>query len=116
MATETDLALAVMQELAVIPNGSLPTAQDYADIKLRYERRLVMLQDEDFADWDANNIPDAAMPGLTRLMAYEVAPLFSVPRAQLMESGMSWEEKGMMMLRRYMRKKPTYEAVMADYF
>lgn len=117
MATETDLAKAVMLELSVLPAGTDPSAEEGQDITTRYVQRLEMLLDEDYADWSANSIPTAAMPGLVRVIAYECGPMFGVARTSMHDSdGRSWEENGLMMLRRYMRKKPTYETVKADYF
>lgn len=123
MATETDLATQVMQELLLIDANETPSAEDAAVIIARYHQRLLMLTDEDYSDWMAGSstaddvIPDAAMPGLIRVMAFEVAPMFGKGRERLIEAnGDTWEMRGLAMLRRVMRKKPSYEPVRADYF
>lgn len=117
MATETDLVTQVMQELGINGATDTPSAEDTDLIKTRYEQRLISLVDDNYADWDADSIPDQAMPGLVRVIAYEVGPSFGAERSTLMEGpGESWEDRGLAMLRRYMRKKASYEATPADYF
>lgn len=123
MATENDLAKQVMQELGVLAAGTDPSAEDGTDVLTRYHQRLLMLTDEDCADWMAGSaptddvIPDAAMPGLIQCIAYECAAMFEVPKTRLVdEKGMSWKDQGEAALRRYMRKKPSYERVVAEYF
>lgn len=123
MASENDLATQVMRELGLLPSGETPTAEEGADVIARYQQRLLMLTDEDYADWTAGTtttddvIPDAAMPGLVQCIAYEVAPMFGVERRTLVdEKGMSWKAQGEVALRRFMRKKPSYERVVTEYF
>lgn len=123
MATEIELTAQVMQELGVLPSGETPTAEEGADIVTRYHQRLLMLADEDYADWtagattSADVIPDAAMPGLVQCIAYDVAPMFGVEKKTLVDDqGMSWKTQGEAALRRYMRKKPSYERVYTEYF
>lgn len=117
MATSTDLGTQVLQELGIIGAVDTVSAEDAALISTRYQQRLVGLVDDNYADWDADSIPDQAMPGLVRVIAYEVGPAFGAERATLMEkSGETWEDRGLAMLRRYMRKKASYEATPADYF
>lgn len=123
MATENDLAKQVMLELGVLAAGTNPSAEDATDILTRYHQRLLMLADEDYADWMAADapsddvIPDAAMPGLIQCIAYECAAMFDVSKSRLVdEKGMSWKAQGESALRRYMRKKPSYEPVVTEYF
>lgn len=117
MATINDLAKQVMIELGRLSSGEDPSAEELADIRTRYEQRLVMLADDNYADWDASDIPAVAMPGLVRVIAYEVAPMFGVARQTLVEAnGDTWEDRGLAMLRRYMRQKPSYEPTPMDYF
>jgi hypothetical protein len=123
MASESELARQVMQELGDLAAGTDPSAEDGTDILARYQQLLVMLVDEDYADWPAGTstsedvIPAAAMPGLVQIVAYECAPMFGHSKAALVDNmGRSWKELGQIALRRYMRKKPTYERVMAEYF
>lgn len=123
MATENDLVSQVMSELGLLASEQAPTAAEASDILTRYYQRLLMLTDEDYADWMAGAttvddvIPDAAMPGLVQCIAYECAAMFGVERKSLVDDqGKSWKTLGEIALRRYMRKKPTGERVMAEYF
>lgn len=123
MASETELATQVMSELGLLASEQAPTAAEAADILARYYQVLLMLTDEDYADWtrgpnvSADVIPDAAMPGTIQVIAYECAPMFGVPKSSLVDrTGKTWRELGEIALRRYMRKKPSYEPVVADYF
>jgi hypothetical protein len=118
MATSVDLAKDVLLELRQIEANADPSASDYADIKRRYYQKLEMLLDEDYADWDAESIPDAAMPGLIRVMAHEVAQMYGVDRRTLIEADgrTTIEDKGLALLRRYMRFRPSFEPTRIDYF
>lgn len=123
MASETQLATQVMRELGLVASEEAPTAAESADILARYYQQLLMLTDEDYADWtqgpntSADVIPNAAMPGTVQIVAYECAPMFGVAKSGLVDrDGKSWRELGEIALRRYMRKKPSYEPVMAEYF
>jgi hypothetical protein len=123
MASETELATQVMRELGLLASEEAPTAAEAADILTRYYQQLLMLTDEDYADWTqgpnvaADVIPDAAMPGTVQIIAYECAPMFGIGKSQLVDrQGRTWRQLGEIALRRYMRKKPSYEPVMADYF
>lgn len=123
MATENDLATQVMRELGVLPSGETPSDEEASDVLTRYYQRLVMLKDEDYANWDqgasttAEVIPAAAMPGLTMIVAYMCAPMFGVDKTTLVDSaGTNWDDLGLIALRRYMRSKPTYEPTVAEYF
>lgn len=123
MATETDLATQVMRELAVLPSGETPSDEEKDDILTRYYQRLAMLADENCADWPQGSttsddvIPAAAMPGLVQVIAYECANMFGVDKKTLVDvNGRTWEDLGLIALRRYMRNKPSYEPVRAEYF
>ena len=117
MATVTDLVTRVMIELGKLASGETPSAEELTDVTARYEDRFEMLTDDNYADWDVETIPSAAMPGLIRVVAYECAPMFGVNRKTLVEAnGDTWEDRGLAMLRRYMRMKPSYESTPADYF
>lgn len=123
MASETELATQVMRELGLVASEEVPTAAEASDILTRYYQQLLMLADEDYADWvqgpnvAADSIPAAAMPGTVQIIAYECAPMFGVAKSQLVDAqGRTWRELGEIALRRYMRKKPSYEPVIADYF
>lgn len=117
MPTKLELSRQAMLEIGVTAPDENLSAQDFADVGARYEQRLVMLQEDNYADFEADDIPDAAMPGLIRIVAYEIAPMFGVNRKTLVEAnGDTWEDRGLAMLRRYMRQKPDYEATRVDYF
>lgn len=123
MATQQDLATQVMGELQLLPAGQVASAADYDTISTRYLQKMLYLQDEDYADWDTSAssstelIPDAAMPGLIRVMAWEIAPQYNVPRSSLVDpKGQTYEDVGLSLLRRYMRMKPSYESIRAEYF
>lgn len=123
MASETELVAQVMNELGLLASEQAPTAAEASDILTRYYQQLLMLADEDYADWVQGNnvsddvIPAAAMPGTVQIIAYECAPMFGVAKSALVDgAGRTWRELGEIALRRYMRKKPSYEPVMADYF
>lgn len=117
MATQTDMATQVLQDLFVLDGTETADASDAATVVTKYTQRLVMLAEDNYADWDADSIPDAAMPGLVRVIAYECAPVFGKDRNKLVEpNGDTWEDRGLAMLRRYMRQKATYEPVPALYF
>lgn len=125
MATETDLAIQVMRELTVLPSGETPSDEERDDVLTRYYQRRVMLEDEDYADWPQGSnitddvIPAAAMPGLVKVMAYECAPMFGgaeLQRTLVDQTGKTWDDLGLIALRRYMRNKPSYEPVRAEYF
>jgi hypothetical protein len=108
--SEHDLAVEVLIELNVIEGEEEPSAADEQLVIDRYRSRLVTLVDDDYADWSANTIPDAAMPGLRLVIAYECARAFGrVPDASL-------EDEGLTKLARLMRRKATYEPVRPDYF
>lgn len=108
--TEHDLAVEVLVELNVTEGEEEPSAADEQLVIERYQERLITLVDEDYADWSSNVIPDAAMPGLRLVVAYECARAFGrVPDASL-------EDEGLTKLARLMRKKATYEPVRPDYF
>jgi len=117
MATQQDLIKQAMQDLGVLGNNEDPSAEDFATAGDRYTQRLEMLVDDNYADWDADSIPDAAMPGIRRVIAYEIAPMFGVLKSDLVEpDGKTLEEKGLSLLRRYMRKKASYEETFVDWF
>jgi len=123
MATETELVSQVMSELGLLAAEQAPTAAEAQDILTRYYQQLLMLTDEDYADWtqgpnvSTDVIPDAAMPGIVQVTAYECAPMFGLSKASLVDvQGRTWRELGEIALRRYMRKKPSYEPVIAVYF
>jgi hypothetical protein len=123
MATEEDLASQVLAELHLLDANDTPSAEDQLAIITRYHQRLLQLADDDYADWMAaastsdDGIPDVAMPGLIRVMAWECAAMFQISKIRLVDpDGLTWENKGLALLRRYMRKKPSYEPVRADYF
>lgn len=123
MATENDLARQSMQELGVLPSGETPTDEEASDVLTRYYQKLVMLKDENYADWDqgadatADVIPTAAMPGIIKIVAYECAAMFGIEKTSLVDSnGTNWDDLGLIALRRYMRNKPSYEPTIAEYF
>lgn len=123
MASEADLATQAMQELAVLPSGQVPSDEEAADVITRYHQRLVMLADENYADWPEGSttsedvIPAAAMPGLVQIVAYECANMFGVEKRTLTDAtGTTWDDLGLIALRRYMRNKPSYEPVRTDFF
>lgn len=108
--TEQDLATEVLIELNVIDGEEQPSAADKQLVIDRYRSRLETLVDEDYADWQSNSIPEAAMPGLRLVIAFECARAFGrVPDASL-------EDEGLTKLARLMRKKATYEPIRPDYF
>lgn len=123
MASETELVAQVMNELGLLASEQAPTAAEASDILQRYYQQLAMLADEDYADWaqganvSADVIPAAAMPGTVQIIAYECAPMFGIAKSSLVDrQGRTWRELGEIALRRYMRKKPSYEPVWANYF
>lgn len=110
MATQTDLATEVLQELFVLDGGETASASDAALVIKKYTQLHPTLISEGHADWDLEVIPDAAMIGLTKRVAYECQIRFGkvYPLEKKLE--------GTADLREYLRLHPTYEPVRATYF
>lgn len=110
MATTTDLATEVLQELHVLDGEETASASDAAKVKTKYAQKLPTLITEGYADWEEAFIPAGAMIGLVKVMAYECRKAF----------GKQYEREmyieGLADLREYLRLHPTYEPVIATYF
>lgn len=110
MATTTDLATEVLQELYVLDGTDTASAADAAKVIAKYTQKLPTLITEGYADWDTAVIPDAALIGLTKVMAYECRKVFGKQYEREMY------QEGLSDLREYLRLHPTYEPVRTIYF
>lgn len=111
MATREELAEAVLEELISEDSHQAPNAADTDLVLRRYDRKLVNLADENLADWaSTDDIPDGAMIGLTKIIAYECRKPFGANvRRDVYEEGLSD-------LAKFMCTRASYERVMTEYF
>lgn len=110
MATREELAEAVLEELISEDSHQAPNAADSEAVLRRYDRLHVNLTDDNLADWIASgDIPDGAMTGLTKIVAYECRRMFGA------NIGREVYDEGMRDLRKFTHDRPTYEPVKADY-
>lgn len=107
--TISDLVREVLQELRVIGDET-PSPGDAKLVRERYLSRLETLTKDEYTDWEAEVIPEGAMPGLRRVIAYECATAFAKAIPQTLEV------EGLHKLRLYMRLKSTHRRVRAEYF
>jgi hypothetical protein len=108
--TSKDLAVRVLQELEVIDSHAEPTAQDEADVIRVYRERLAQLAEENEAYWHYDRIPEAAMQGLVMVVKFACAPMF---QRQL---PVEVDQRGVYLLRKHSRIRPTRESVVGSYF
>lgn len=108
--TINDLVQAVLHELRIIAAEETAPPHYAKIVEARYRERLPTLTKDEYADWEVDVIPDDAMPGLRRVIAYECATPFgkAIPPALELE--------GLRKLRLYMRIKPTYRTTKAVYY
>lgn len=107
--TEQDLARAVLQELQTLAAEEEPAPADADLVKDRYRSKLATLIRHNYADWSSGSIPDEAMTGLVKVIAYECRVPFGKDYSRdLMTEGMND-------LRKFMGVAPTYEPVKASY-
>lgn len=112
MATREELAQAVLEELVSQDSHQAPNAADSEAVLRRYDRKYVNLADENMADWDVSgDIPEGAMTGLTKIIAYECRAMFG--RDDL---GTDYRDEGVSDLARFMARRATFEPVRPDYF
>lgn len=111
MATREEFAEAVLEELVSEDLHQAPNAADTEAVLRRYERKYINLADENLADWAVGgDIPDGAMTGLTKIIAYECRRMFGA------NIGREMYEEGVSDLARYMCRRATFEPVRPDYF
>lgn len=115
--TIQDLVQEVLHELKIIAAEETAPASYAKIVEARYRERLPTLTKDEYADWDADAIPDEAMPGLRLVIANECATPFGrkgtlIPTPPFR----SPEHEGLHKLRLYMRIKPTYRPVRAAYY
>jgi hypothetical protein len=117
MATIAKLEKAVLQDLRMLAAEETPPAYLAAIVRERYLDRLPTLTKDDYADWEAEVIPDEALPGLRLVIAHECARPFGKSSSLIPTPPFrSLEEEGLHKLALYMRIKTTYRPVKATYF
>lgn len=79
MATTSDLAKAVLQELVVIDADEEGSAADVALVKERYSREYERLLYDGKAWWNEATIPEEVMGPLTEIVAARCAKAFALP-------------------------------------
>lgn len=81
MATQTDLAQAVLEELRVVGAGETIDSDDDALVKRRYLSVHRDLARKFLVDWaESEAIPDAALDAMTLLVAFRCQTAFGKPR------------------------------------
>lgn len=111
MATREEFAQAVLEELVSEDSHQAPNAADTEAVLRRYDRKHVNLTDENLADWAVSgDIPDGAMTGLVKIIAYECRRMFGV------NIGKEVYDEGLSDLARFMMHRATLEPVRPDYF
>ncbi len=111
MATREELAEAVLEELISEDSHQAPNAADTEAVLRRYDRKHVNLTDDNLADWAVSgDIPEGAMTGLTKIIAYECRRMFGA------NIGRDLYEEGLSDLAQFMCERRTYEPVRTDYF
>lgn len=111
MATREEFAEAVLEELISEDSHQAANAADVELVLRRYDRKLINLIDEDYADWiGSGDIPEGAMTGLVKVMAYECRNPFGANISRDMY------DEGLADLRLFMRGRALYEPVKVDYY
>lgn len=78
--TKMQLAIAVMEDLALLNPGETPAAADTSMIIRRYENLLEELRDEQTVYWDENAIPNETFEALVNVVALMVMGAFGKAR------------------------------------
>lgn len=79
--TLTEMVIAVLQELRVLSAEEIPSAEDDATVKARYERWRSLMEKRFIVDWSSTDeIPAGAEDAVTLLVAYNCAPTFGLPK------------------------------------
>ena len=97
----TDLAIAVLREMAVIGADDIPSASDAAFVKQRYFQWRRNAETRELVDWygDDEEIPDGAELAVTYCVCHECRSGFGVQATR------DWKGDGEVMLHDYLRDR-----------
>lgn len=114
MATQSDLVSRVLQELNILVAGETPTAADDAVVDDAIAEAMAELQERRIAYWETSAIPEAAMRGLTLVVAGNCGRKF-IPTMTVQECE-AMREAGMRRLREVIAMQQDHNPVPQNYF
>lgn len=80
MATTSDLARSVLQDLGIIAAEEAVPAADEALVIERYGHEFARLQSDGLAWWDEEDIPADAMAALSKILMHRLATAYGIAR------------------------------------